>query len=159
MKVFVPLALLAGFSNGFQTTQRPASVFQRSSPKLAVTPEHLNDVHSFLTDSHAWTYLADAAAATLNGAGEGSLPDALQGALEATETAIETAAQAEADVAARHEDVARGRLEDGRKKGEQRLSTIHRDDICILLPESLCCTTLYLDGLRLWLDEIVHVCW
>jgi len=100
MKVFVPLALLAGFSNGFQTTQRPASVFQRSSPKLAVTPEHLNDVHSVLTDSHAWTYLADAAAATLNGAGEGSLPDALQGALEATETAIETAAQAEADVAA-----------------------------------------------------------
>ena len=65
MKVFVPLALLAGFSNGFQTTQRPASVFQRSSPKLAVTPEHLNDVHSVLTDSHAWTYLADAAAATL----------------------------------------------------------------------------------------------
>jgi hypothetical protein len=51
-------------SLGFQT--RPLSVSQRTSPLSVLPIEHLHDVHSVLTDSPAWSLLADAASATLS---------------------------------------------------------------------------------------------
>jgi hypothetical protein len=68
MKFFAATVTFSFLSSslGFQT--RPLSVSQRTSP-LSVLPvpvEHLHDVHSILTDSPAWSLLADAASATLS---------------------------------------------------------------------------------------------
>jgi hypothetical protein len=69
------LALVASQCHGFQTPSRVHDVafthHQRSrssssSQLNVVGPEHLTDLHSAFADSHAWTYLADAAQATLN---------------------------------------------------------------------------------------------
>jgi hypothetical protein len=90
------LALVASQCHGFQTPSRVHDVafthLQRSrsgssSQLNVVGPEHLTDLHSAFADSHAWTYLADAAQATLNP--DASLGDALQNAVEVTEEIAE----------------------------------------------------------------------
>jgi hypothetical protein len=83
--MLLPLALIASSCYGFQTSsRRPAVAFRRANgASLALAPEHLNDIHIYsqLMDSQAWTYLADAAQATLDAGGDGGnmLTDALQG--------------------------------------------------------------------------------
>jgi len=70
-----------------------------------LAPEHVNDIHTFLADSHhAFTYLADAAAATLDPTSDidsGSFIEAIQNTENAIETAVEGVVEAEAEVAAK----------------------------------------------------------
>jgi hypothetical protein len=66
MKFFAATVTFSFLSSslGFQT--RPISVAQRTSPLSVLPIEHINDVHSVLTTSPAWSILADAASATLS---------------------------------------------------------------------------------------------
>jgi hypothetical protein len=78
--LLISLALTAS-CYGFQTTTSRAafhiySTKVASPTKLAFAPENLNDLQSVLEHSQAWTYLADAAQATLDPSG-GGLMDAI----------------------------------------------------------------------------------
>ena len=80
---FLCLSLLLPVSLGFQTRSSASQLHQRKTSLSALPVEHLHDLHqhaSLLSDSSAFSFLADAAAAI---APDESMSDVIENVMEA----------------------------------------------------------------------------